>query len=86
MCIIDDVTVHELLLQYEGRIGELRAGLEQARFHSTLAAVVLAVAFALFLMLSLLAIRQRIFSVAVTSYSTGSCIGSSISKVSALPI
>ena len=57
---MDEMIVHELLRQYEGRMGEMQAGLEHARFHSTLAASVLAIAFALFLMFCLLAVRQQI--------------------------
>src|SRR6185436_18281149 len=37
-----------------------QAGLEQARFHNTLAAGALAIAFTLFLMLGLLAVRQQV--------------------------
>jgi ABC-type multidrug transport system fused ATPase/permease subunit len=47
-------------MQYERRMGQLQVGLEQARFHGTLAAVLLALAFAVLLMLSLLAFRQQV--------------------------
>jgi MutS domain V len=53
------VTVPELLLQYEGKLRELQAGLAQTRAHNTVTAALLAMIIAVFLMLSLYAIRQR---------------------------
>ena len=58
--MMDEMIVHELLMQYEGRVGELQAGLEHARFHSTLAASVLAIALALFLTFCVLTVRRRV--------------------------
>lgn len=49
-----------MLIQYEGRLRELQAGAAQARVHSTVAAVVLLIAVALFLTLGLYAVRQRV--------------------------
>jgi hypothetical protein len=46
-------------MEYQGRIAELQAGLEQARLHGTLAAIALAIAFALLLQLSVLAVRRQ---------------------------
>jgi hypothetical protein len=57
--MMEGVTVHELLMQYESRMGELQAGLDQARLHGALAGMALALAFGLFLMLGLLAIRHQ---------------------------
>jgi hypothetical protein len=54
------VTVHEVLLQYEGRLRELEASLAHARVHGTISAVVTALVIALFLMLGLYAIRQQV--------------------------
>lgn len=47
-------------MQYESRMGQLQVGLTQARFHGTLAAVLLGLALAVLVMLSLLAFDQRI--------------------------
>jgi hypothetical protein len=47
-------------MQYERRMGELQAGLEQARLHGTFAAVLLALAVAVFLVLSVFAFRQQV--------------------------
>lgn len=57
--IIRFVTVPELLLQYEGKLQELQASLAQARVHNTVTTALLAAIVAVFLMLSLYAIRQR---------------------------
>jgi hypothetical protein len=51
---------HALLVQYERRMSELQAGFRQARFHGALAAVLFAIALAVFLMLGLLAFRQQV--------------------------
>ncbi len=45
---------------YEGRVRELQAGLAQARLHSVLAGVVLAIGVALFLTLGFYAVSQRV--------------------------
>src|SRR5271154_4114224 len=58
--MMDDVTIHELLAQYDGRIGELQASLGQARFHGTIWAAALSIAVALFLTLTLFAVRQKV--------------------------
>ncbi|HVX67439.1 MAG TPA: hypothetical protein VHA11_12590 [Bryobacteraceae bacterium] len=57
--MIEGVTAHEVLLQYESRMGELQAGLDQARLHGALAAVALGMALGLFLIFGLLAIRRQ---------------------------
>jgi hypothetical protein len=54
------VTVQEVLGQYESRLHEVQAGMLQARLHYNLVGVVLAIAVAMFLMLSLYAIRQQV--------------------------
>lgn len=55
----DDVSVHELLVQYEGRIREFQTALEQARLHGIFAGALLAIAFGIFLMLEFFALRQQ---------------------------
>lgn len=54
------MAVHELLVQYEGRMRELQAALEHVRFQGSWATVIMAGALALFLMLSVLAIRRHV--------------------------
>lgn len=54
------MTVHEVLIQYESKLRAMQAGMAQARLHSNVAAVVLAIAAALFLMLGLYAVRQQV--------------------------
>jgi hypothetical protein len=56
----DGVTMDNVLFEYERRLGEAQAGMAQARMHSTWAAVVLGIAFALFVTLGVLAIRRQI--------------------------
>lgn len=54
------MTAHDVLIQYEGRLQELQAGLAQARIQYLTSATVLMVAAALFLALGFFAIRQSI--------------------------
>lgn len=56
----DGVTAHEVLIQYEGRLQELQAGLAQVRVQYLATATVLIVAAALFLALGFYAVRQSI--------------------------
>ncbi|HXJ40599.1 MAG TPA: hypothetical protein VNH18_15070, partial [Bryobacteraceae bacterium] len=53
------MTVQDVLLQYESNLRLMHAGMVQARWYSNVAALVLAMAVALFLMLSLYAVRQQ---------------------------
>jgi len=54
------VTVHEVLIQYEDRVCQLQAGVEQIRLPHALAASVLMTVLALFLALSLYAVRGQL--------------------------
>jgi hypothetical protein len=54
------MTVHEVLLQYEDRLRDLQAGIEQIRLPHTLAATALIIAMALSLGVSLYAIRGQV--------------------------
>ncbi len=54
------MTVQEVLIQYESKLHVMQAGMVQARLHSNVAAVVLAIAVALFLMLGFYAVRQEV--------------------------
>jgi hypothetical protein len=53
------VTIQDVLVQYEGRLHELQAGIAQLRLPIALTAIVLAIAVGLFLALGLYAIRQQ---------------------------
>jgi hypothetical protein len=55
------VTFQDVVVQYEGRILELQVSLAQLRWSHAIAAAVLAIAFALFLVLGLYAIRGQLF-------------------------
>ena len=59
-CIISDVTIQELVAQYEGRILELQSGIAQLRWPDLLATTGLVIAIALLLALSVYAIRGQI--------------------------
>lgn len=52
--------MEELLIRYEDKLRELQAGLLHARSCSTVAEVIIAISAALFLMLSLFAVRQQL--------------------------
>jgi hypothetical protein len=54
------VTVEQLLIQYEGHLRELQAGLLHARSGNTVATFVFAASAALFLMLGVFAMRQQL--------------------------
>jgi hypothetical protein len=54
------VTLRDVVIQYEGRLQDLQTGLEQARHLHTASAFVLAGALAVFMMLSLYAMRQQV--------------------------
>jgi MutS domain V len=54
------VTLHDVLIQYESRLHDLQAGLAQARLLHTVSALVLTMAVAVVLMLSLYAVRQQV--------------------------
>ena len=54
------MTVHEVLAQYEGKIRQMQAGIEQFRLPHALAATTLAIAVGLCLALSLYAIRGQV--------------------------
>ena len=56
----DGVTAHEVLIQYEGRLQELQAGLAHVRVQHLATATALVVAVALFLILGFNALRQRV--------------------------
>jgi hypothetical protein len=56
----DDVTIHEVLAQYEERLRQLHTGIEQLRLPHALAAGVLMLALGLFLAFSLYAIRGQV--------------------------
>jgi hypothetical protein len=56
----DCVTAHEVLIRYENKLSVMHAGMAQARLHSNVAALVLALAVALFLLLGLYAVRQQV--------------------------
>ena len=56
----DDVTVHEVLIQYEDRVRQLQACVEQIRLPHALAASFLIIALALCLALSFYAIRGQL--------------------------
>ena len=56
----DHVTIHDVLIQYEGRLGELHAGIAQLRLPYVLTAIVLTVAIGLFAILSYYAIRTQV--------------------------
>lgn len=58
--MIDDVTIHDVLVQYEARVSELQNGLVQARFHSGIFAVALAISTAVFLVVGVYAIRHQV--------------------------
>ena len=55
-----DVTVHEVLVQYEERLRQLHTGIEQLRLPHALTAAVLTLALGLFLALSISAIRGQV--------------------------
>jgi hypothetical protein len=55
----DDVTVHDVLIQYEGKLRELQTGMALVRLHHSLTAGALAIAIGMFLVLSLYAVRQQ---------------------------
>ena len=54
------MTVHDVLVQYEGRLGELQTGIAQLRLPHALSASVLGIALGLFLALGIYAIRKDI--------------------------
>ena len=54
------MAVHQVLAQYEGRLAELQTSLEHVRLHSTLTAAAWTAVVAVFLVLSVLAMRQRV--------------------------
>ena len=54
------MAVHQVLAQYEGRLTDLQTNLAQIRLYSTLTAAAGAAVFALILVLSVLAMRQRV--------------------------
>jgi hypothetical protein len=54
------MTIHPVLIEYEGRLRELQAGLARGRMQNAAAAAVLTITAALSLTLGLYAIRQRI--------------------------
>jgi hypothetical protein len=54
------VTIHDVVVQYEGRLEHLQAALAQARMLHATSALVLASAVAVFMMLSLYAVRQQV--------------------------
>jgi hypothetical protein len=56
----DGVTIHEVVVQYEGRLLELQAGIAQLLVPQALAAGILTIAVGLFLALSLYAIRGQV--------------------------
>jgi hypothetical protein len=56
----DHVTIHEVLIQYEDRVHQLQAGIEQIRLPHALAMGVLTVALGVFLALSFYAIRGQV--------------------------
>ncbi len=57
---MNDVTVHDVLLQYENRLCELQAGIAQLRLPHAFTTVVLAVAVGLLFPLSLYAVRRQV--------------------------
>jgi len=56
----DDVTASEVLLQYEGKLRELHAGLTPLPLRNALAAIALAIGVSLMIVLSLYAIRRQV--------------------------
>jgi hypothetical protein len=56
----DGVAAHEVLIQYEGRLRELQAGLAQVRIQHMAAAAVTLVAIAIFLVLGVYALKRRV--------------------------
>jgi hypothetical protein len=58
-CIISDVTIQEVVAHYEGRILELQSATAQVRWPDAIAAAALVIAIALFLALSVYAIRGQ---------------------------
>ncbi len=54
-----DVTAHDVLIQYESRLGDLHTGIAQLRLPYALATVILAVAIGVFAVLSFYAIRTQ---------------------------
>jgi ABC-type multidrug transport system fused ATPase/permease subunit len=53
------VTVHEVLIQYEGKLRELQTGITQLRLHHSLVTIALVIAIGMFLLLGLYAVRQQ---------------------------
>jgi hypothetical protein len=73
------VTAHEVLIQYEGRLQELQAGLAQVRVQYLTSATVLIVAAALFLALGFLCrSTKHPILVAVTANSNCGCFGADL--------
>jgi hypothetical protein len=56
----DVVTIDDVLIEYQRRLGEAQAGIAQARMHSISAGVILALAVALLLTLGVYAVRNQI--------------------------
>ena len=54
------MTLHDVVIQYEGRLQDLQTGLAQARYLHNASALVLASAVAVFMMLSVYAVRQQV--------------------------
>lgn len=54
------MTLHDVVIQYESRLQDLQAGLAQARYVHATSAFVLASSMAVFMMLSLYAMRQQV--------------------------
>ena len=54
------MTIHDVAIQYEGRLQDLQTGLAQARYLHAASAFVLATAMVVFTMLSLYAVRQQV--------------------------
>ena len=55
----DDVTINDVLIEYERRLSAVHVGIAQARTHHTAAAAVFAIAAVLFLILGLYAVRKE---------------------------
>ncbi len=56
----DDVTIDDVLMQYESRLGELHTGIAQLRLPNALTAAIFVVAIGMFLVFGLYAIRAQV--------------------------
>jgi hypothetical protein len=54
------VTVHDVLIRYEGKLGQLQAGIDQLRFPHSLAGMVFTIALSVFLALGFYALRRQV--------------------------